>query len=155
MDSEYPECHSDAKNVDRQQIACRKQLLSFFEENREQVCFATQLAVQNEDRFFHWITYRAIDDLAGGPLKTEMRQMKTGAPIRLLWHRRHRYFRRDAARLVSLVEDYSDPNVCASLGLHADLAKRVARELGLPVDSPRALADGRMTRFERWHEKNL
>ena len=29
-----------------------------------------------------------------------------------------RSFRRDAATLVSLVGQYSDPNVCASLGLH-------------------------------------
>src|SRR5205823_7734183 len=32
----------------------------------------------------------------------------------------HRYFRRDAARLVSLVEQYSDPNICASLGLNGE-----------------------------------
>ena len=37
---------------------------------------------------------------------------------------------------------------------HRDLAQRVARELGLPVDAPRALADGTMERFLRWHEKN-
>jgi hypothetical protein len=254
------------RDVDPQQIACRKQLFSFFDKNREQVFFATQLAVQNENRFFHWITYRAIEDLIGSPLKTEMRQMKTGAPIRLLWHRGYRYFKRDAVSLISLVEQYSDPNVCASLGLHgetmilggfarkqfvlrgehtrefggrswtqtahnldfiferdevaygvevknslsymeqdefrikiklckhlgvrpvfavrmlprswitelwaaggyamilkyqlypwthAQLAKRIASDLGLPVDSPRALADGTVTRFERWHEKNL
>jgi hypothetical protein len=84
------------------------------------VFFATQLAVQNEDRFIHWITYRAIGDLIGKPVKTEMRQMKTGARIRLLWHRGHRYFRRDAATLVRLVGQYSDPSVCASLGLHGE-----------------------------------
>jgi hypothetical protein len=38
---------------------------------------------------------------------------------------------------------------------HADVAKRVARELELPVDSPRALADGTMDRFVRWHLKNV
>ena len=38
---------------------------------------------------------------------------------------------------------------------HAALAKRVARELELPVDSPRALADGTMDRFVRWHLKNV
>lgn len=38
---------------------------------------------------------------------------------------------------------------------HGELAKRVASGLGLPVDSPRGLADGTMDRFERWHRKNL
>lgn len=38
---------------------------------------------------------------------------------------------------------------------HRDLAKKVARELGLPVDAPRALYDGTMNRFVRWHNKEL
>src|SRR5262249_32609259 len=38
---------------------------------------------------------------------------------------------------------------------HRELAKRVARELGLPVDSPRRLADGTMKRFVDWHLKRL
>jgi hypothetical protein len=37
---------------------------------------------------------------------------------------------------------------------HVDLAKRVASELGLPVDAPRALSDGTMDRFMNWHEKS-
>jgi hypothetical protein len=37
----------------------------------------------------------------------------------------------------------------------AALAKEVATELGLPVDSPRALADGTMDRFIAWHTKKL
>jgi hypothetical protein len=38
---------------------------------------------------------------------------------------------------------------------HKELAKRVARELGLPVDAPRALAEGTMQRFLGWHRKHL
>jgi hypothetical protein len=34
---------------------------------------------------------------------------------------------------------------------HKDLATRVRRELGLPVDSPRALEHGTMQRFIKWH----
>ena len=36
-----------------------------------------------------------------------------------------------------------------------DLAKRVSEHLGLPVDTPRALHDGTMGRFLKWHEKNV
>jgi hypothetical protein len=38
---------------------------------------------------------------------------------------------------------------------HRDLARRVAQETGLPVDSPRALADGTMRRFLTWHMRNV
>jgi hypothetical protein len=36
-----------------------------------------------------------------------------------------------------------------------DLARRVAAELGLPVDAPRALAAGTIRRFTIWHERAL
>ena len=38
---------------------------------------------------------------------------------------------------------------------HADLADQVAKELGLPIGAPKALADGTMMRFEKWHRKKL
>jgi len=36
---------------------------------------------------------------------------------------------------------------------HRALARQVAQELGLPVDAPRALAEGTLTRFLRWHQR--
>jgi hypothetical protein len=38
---------------------------------------------------------------------------------------------------------------------HKELAKRVASELGLPVDAPKALSEGTMHRFLAWHRKQL
>ncbi len=38
---------------------------------------------------------------------------------------------------------------------HRELAKMVANELELPVDSPRALEQGTMDRFLRWHKENM
>jgi hypothetical protein len=38
---------------------------------------------------------------------------------------------------------------------HKDLAKKVSKELGLPVDSPQTLEEGTIARFVRWHKKNL
>ncbi len=34
---------------------------------------------------------------------------------------------------------------------HRELARRVREEFGLPVDAPRALGEGTMDRFVRWH----
>ena len=39
--------------------------------------------------------------------------------------------------------------------VHKELAKLVKTKLLLPVDAPRALADGTMKRFTDWHEKQL
>lgn len=38
---------------------------------------------------------------------------------------------------------------------HKDLARKIAVELGLPVDAPRALEDGTMARFMKWHQRNV
>jgi hypothetical protein len=38
---------------------------------------------------------------------------------------------------------------------HRELAKRVNGELGLPVDAPRALEQGTMSRFLKWHSEKL
>ncbi len=38
---------------------------------------------------------------------------------------------------------------------HKELAKRVAHDLGLPVDAPKGLLEGTMKRFLEWHGKQL
>ena len=77
--------------------------------------------VMNESDFFHWFTGRVLHTLvADGLLRTEYRTLFSGAPIKLLWHRRHRYFKRDAAALMKLVNEYSSPNISGSIGLHGE-----------------------------------
>lgn len=239
-------------------------LARFFEGNRARVFFSRQVEVLHEDRWFHWVTNRALRRLiASGLVQSESRPLRSGGSVVLMWHRSYRYYRREAARVVRLVEEYADPNIggalglqgevlvlegfarnqfvlhgrdtqtfggrrwmrsehdldfvfvrdevaygvevkntlgymdhdelrtkiamCAELGVrpvfavrmlpkswikeivdaggfalilkyqlypwsHRELARRVNRELGLPVDAPRALEEGTMRRFLRWHE---
>jgi|GEM_PF-2475377 len=106
---------------DEYEVSARKTLEKFFEANDSEVFFGNQLAVQNEDTFFHWITYRAIADLIeAGLLETERRKMAIGSEIKLVWHRRHRYYKRDAKKVVDLVDEYGSPNICAAMGLHGE-----------------------------------
>lgn len=252
---------------DLQQILARDLLRDFFETHREQVFYSRQIEVRYEDQFFHWITNRALRDLSEeGFIRSEARALKTGGKIKLMWHKSFRFYKRSAARLVALVEEYADPNIGGALGLHGEsmvlegfarsrfvlmgrdvrqfngknwdksehdldfiferdsvaygvevknilgymdvrefeikislcktlgvrpvfaarmlprnwireliesggyamilkyqlypwahreLAKRVAQELGLPVDAPRRLEDGTIDRFVRWHTKNV
>jgi hypothetical protein len=263
-DFDYPEPELDGL-PDKYEVEARERLEGFFEKHDDDVFFGNQLAVQNEKEFFHWVTHRALAELIGeGLLLTETRSLASGSELKLIWHRRHRYYKRDAARVAKLVEEYGSPNMCAAIGLHGEqmvlggfarrefvmrghhtrkyregewlktqhnldfiferdgvaygvevkntlsymdreefttkialaehlevvpgfavrmlpkswmkelidhggygmilkyqlypwthgeLAKRVAKELGLPVDSPRALADGTMDRFVTWHGK--
>jgi hypothetical protein len=241
-------------------------LSAFFGEHREGIFFSRQLEVQNEEKYFHWLTNRALRELKGqGLLQGETRPLKIGGAVNLLWHRSYRFYKRSATNLVRLIEEYADPNIGGVLGLHGEamvlegfarsefvrgrntrsfarktweltdqnldfiferdglaygvevkntlgymdhdefeaktqlsrflgltpifavrmmpkswinelneaggfalvlkyqlypwthkeLARRVARELGLPVDAPRALEEGTMNRFLKWHQKRL
>jgi hypothetical protein len=77
--------------------------------------------VQREDDYFHWVTNRALRELRGqGFLLGETRELRTGGSINLLWHRGYRFYRRSATRLVSLVEQYADPNIGGAIGLHGE-----------------------------------
>src|SRR4051812_46806190 len=93
----------------------------FFERNQEAVFFLRQLEVRNEQRFYHWITNRAIRGLVeSGELSSELGHLSSGGEIRLVWHRRYRYYKRAATELIRLVDEYAHPNIGAALGLHGE-----------------------------------
>ena len=96
-------------------------LTTVFDNHPQQVFFSRQLEVQHEGRFFHWITNRALRELAArGAIKSETRSLAHGGRITLMWHRGHRYYRRDATQVVKLVEEYANPNIGGALGLHGE-----------------------------------
>lgn len=117
----YEEYYDAPASSDETEVAARDHLRRFFNENRERVFFSRQIEVQNESEYFHWITNRAIHGLeAEGSIKSEWRPLSTGASIKLVWHKGYRFYRRSANQLVSLVEEYSDPNIGGALGLHGE-----------------------------------
>jgi len=97
-------------------------LSELFDQERQRVRFSRQLEVIHENRWFHWITNRALRTLIDdGLLVTEVRALGTGGAIHLMWHRSYRYPKREAARVVALVEEYANPNIGASLGLQGEM----------------------------------
>ena len=106
---------------DAHQDAAAVELLAFFDRHRDKVFFSRQIEVMYEDRWFHWITNRALRDLISrGLIQNETRQIAGNRELHLMWHRSNRYYRREAARLVQLVDEYSDPNIGAALGLQGE-----------------------------------
>lgn len=106
---------------DSAERSARDLLRVFFDNNRDRVYFSRQLEVQNEDRYFHWITNRAIRDLESeGLLLSERRALLSGGTIKLIWNRKFRYYKREAGKLVDLVNEYAAPNIGAALGLQGE-----------------------------------
>lgn len=93
----------------------------FFEENRERVFFSRQLEVGFEKTWFHWVTSRAVRNLIERDvIRDERREMVTRGELHLMWHRSYRYYKREAASVVALAEEYADPNIGAALGLQGE-----------------------------------
>jgi hypothetical protein len=53
-------------------------------------------------------------------IRSEWRKLSTGTSVKLIWHKGYRFYKRSAGQLVTLVEEYSDPNIGAALGLHGE-----------------------------------
>jgi len=99
----------------------REKLIELFERNQKKVFFSRQLEVRLEDNYFHWISNRAIRALiAEGVIKEETRPLRSAGEIHLLWHPSFRYYKREAASVVKLVEEYSNPNIAGAIGLHGE-----------------------------------
>lgn len=113
---------ADDQPLDLYEKDAREHLKPFFEQHHDRVFFSRQLEVQNEDRYFHWVTNRAIRDLEGeGLIKSEVRKLPRAGTIKLLWHCNYRYYKREAAKLVALVDEYANPNISEFLGLQGEI----------------------------------
>jgi hypothetical protein len=53
-------------------------------------------------------------------IRSEWRKLSTGTSVKLIWHKGYRFYKRSAGQLVTLVEEYSEPNIGAALGLHGE-----------------------------------
>jgi len=94
---------------------------AFFTETRSEFIFPGSWRFKNEQRYFHWIRNRAVRDLeAEGTILSERRTLSSGGTIKLVWHKKFRYYKREASRVIDLVNQYSDPNIGAALGLQGE-----------------------------------
>lgn len=100
----------------------KEDISSFIVENNEKVFYSRQLEIRFEDKYFHWITNRAINQLiAEKKIKTETVKLHTGNELKLIWNKKFRYYKREAKKVIDLVGEFSDPNIGASLGTHCEL----------------------------------
>ncbi len=107
---------------DPAQIRARAVLERYFEQNNERVFYSRQIEICHEDEFFHWITNRAIRELIEtGLIRSEKRELRTRTRIKLLWHRAYRYYKRDAVKVVNLVEEFADPAFSEALGYYGEM----------------------------------
>ncbi|MGB6130210.1 MAG: hypothetical protein WCC14_06175 [Acidobacteriaceae bacterium] len=97
-------------------------LLEMFDQQPEAVFFEGQLAIRFEDRFFHWVTVRALKELReAGRVGSELQKLTQETHLRFYFNRRNRYWRRRAVEVRKLVLLYSDPAFTPVLGAQGEL----------------------------------
>lgn len=118
--------------VDQAKDAIRR----FFEQEPANVFYKQQLEVlfesglpnaQEEEElrhpgFFHWVTSRALSELAAdGEITVEREELPGVGHITFYHSTRHRYVRRQVQEVIELVSQFSAPTFTAGLGAQGEL----------------------------------
>lgn len=113
---EYPR---DSKVDDAQEA-----ILDLFEQNPDQVFYGRQVEVLLEKDFFHWITTKALNELAGSrTLEAEKLSLDDAGKVSVKFYRlkRNRYWKRQAESKLKLVREYSDHEFSRAVGDHGEM----------------------------------
>jgi hypothetical protein len=104
----------------------KAELIQFFSQEPESVFYQRQLQVIFEDKYFHWITVRALSELVQeGKIATEALPLLPGSETTsgfIMFYRSnaHRYWKRDADEIVKLVYRFSDSAFTSALGAQGE-----------------------------------
>lgn len=79
--------------------------------------YKRQIEVLFEDKYFHWVTHRIVDELLKEGFLKEIRvPLKTGSEAIFVIRHGVRYYKRGINKSVKLIEWYSDPKVNEARG---------------------------------------
>lgn len=97
-------------------------LMELLDSKSDTVFYETQLSVQFEKHFFHWVTSRALKDLReSGKIGSAIEELSPGVPLRFYFSRRCRYWKRKAEELRQMVLAFSGQPFARALGVQGEL----------------------------------
>src|SRR5207253_1094824 len=96
-------------------------MADLFEVRPREVFYGRQIEVLFERRFFHWITTRALGELASEGAIQFVRTPRAPKEVKFYWSRRNRYWRRQVASALMLIQEYSREEWTRALGRHAEI----------------------------------
>ncbi|MFQ5882734.1 MAG: hypothetical protein ACE5I9_09740 [Candidatus Methylomirabilales bacterium] len=79
-------------------------LAELFERRPKEVFFGRQVAVRFEARFFHWITVKALNEMAEeGKIESKEVEFEGAKKIRFYWSKKNRYWKRQTQNARKLI----------------------------------------------------
>lgn len=107
---------------DRKVDEAKKALLErFFPSHGTNVYYGRQLEVLLEREFFHWITKRALNELAKEANINFIEEARTHQRVHFYWPLRHRYPRRQIRATLDIIAEISSPSLAHAVGVHQEL----------------------------------
>ena len=111
----------EAISKDSFQQDAYSEIKEFLNLNVLKVYYGRQIEVLFEDKYFHWITNRVLRQLVNERvILVESRNLKWGGSVNLYWHKTNRYFKREASKVVNLIERYSLDKIGSAVGRHGE-----------------------------------
>jgi hypothetical protein len=93
----------------------------FFPEDGRAVYYGRQLEIALERDFFHWITKKALNELAAERKLNFAVEKTEHHRAHFYWPRRHRHPRRQIRETLTLIAEFSDPVFTRALGQQGEL----------------------------------
>jgi hypothetical protein len=101
----------DERPRDRKVDEAKERLLArHFPEVSRNVYYGRQLEVAHEREFFHWITKKALNELAREGSVNFIGEATELYSAHFYWPLRHRYPRRQIKETLALINEFSNPN---------------------------------------------
>jgi hypothetical protein len=95
-------------------------LARYFPEDSRNVYYGRQLEIALEREFFHWITKKALNELAQEG-RVKFAEEKTALyAAHFYWPLRHRYPRRQIRQTLALIDEFSNPVFTRALGIQGE-----------------------------------
>jgi hypothetical protein len=92
-------------------------LAEFFKPDATDVFYGRQLEIFLERRYFHWITKKALNELAQEKLvNSSIEPLRDQVMVHCYWPLRHRYPRRQIREIILLIQEYSTAEFAHALG---------------------------------------
>jgi hypothetical protein len=103
----------------RSSLAIMRVADRYFSEGQN-VYYARQLEIWMEHDFFHWITKRALNELAReGHIKFKEEELQHHK-AHFYYPRSHRYAHRQIGQTMGLIKEFSDPDFTRASGHHGE-----------------------------------
>ena len=96
-------------------------LRKFFAESPARLFYSTQIVTALEREHFHWITGRALLELANNKEIQRSSVTIVGSPVNFYAHPKHRYWQRERNELVELLTQIFNPDFAQAIGRHGEL----------------------------------